>query len=720
VTDTASGRPLATAQLDSEDLGLLAARGHAAIGGEAVLITGRDARGRTTIVGSAGLSPEDLLAAWPTVVACDLEEGPAAPGGIPVLVTARPSPLPSGRELLRLVMFVAGSRMGVFHVVVGPDAPPVDHQAAAQYARHAAVSVARRRLRRGSSAHLERRIARADAILDFTAAVSSVGFESLIGRIDAAARSVFGPSVRARVYTYDDDRGALEALPEPGHGDLGAIATDDPGSAIARVFTLERSYMTNAPAGEAPRGLPSSWSPRPTSALLVPLFVSGRASGVLQLVDKPGGFAMTDLHDAELLSRPIAVAVELTATLRRLRIQSEIEAVLSNTTALLRPVADTRQVLPDVLAAMRDATAATVVMFAARGTPLLAAASGATPPAQEELVGRLTSRLRRDPIELSGVAHCRSLLIAPVRIGPEQVATLAAIAAPGAVFGAVEQRGMARLANVIALAIAAVRDLAHRTALARLQERQRMADELHDEVAQLLFAAQVQLDELIDVQGLDETVLDLAVGANALVLRSDATLRRVITELPRRSPALLAERLVTVVDETRRAFRAEIESVVSDAALDTALDVAPELHDLLVNVARESLVNAAKHAGPCLIQLALHLAGPDTLRLTVCDDGVGLDSRPPSDRPGGHGLAALRRQVATAGGTMTVAPRRVGVRWPPPRSTSERRRPVTPRPRCAARHRPPARRPCRRRACRARPAARASAPRCGPAGRASA
>jgi signal transduction histidine kinase len=655
VTDLAPARPLATAQLDSEDLGLLAACAHAVIGGEAVLITGRDARGRTTIVGAAGLPSEELRAMWPTVVAHDLEDEPGAPGGgIPVLVPAPPARVPSGHELVRLVMFVAGSRMGVFHVVVDPDGPVVDRLAAAHYARHAAVAVARRRLRRGSSAHLERRIARADAILDFTAAVSSVGFESLIGRIDAAARSVFGPAVRARVYTYDDDRGALEALPDPGHGDLGSIAPDEPGSAIARVFTLERSYMTNAPAGEAPGGLASSWTPRPTSALLVPLFVSGRASGVLQLVDKPGGFAMTDLHDAELLSRPIAVAVELTATLRRLRIQSEIEAVLSNTTSLLRPVADTRQVLPDVLAAMRDATAATAVMFAARGTPLLAAGSDATPPAQQALVDALRQRLRRDPLGLPDGDECRALLIAPVRIGSEQVATLAAIAAPGAVFGTVEQRGMARLANVIALAIAAVRDLAHRTALARLQERQRMADELHDEVAQLLFAAQVQLDELIDVQGLDETVLDLAVGANALVLRSDATLRRVITELPRRSPALLAERLVTVVDETRRAFRAEIESTVSGAALDAALDVAPEVHDLLVSVARESLVNAAKHAGPCLIQLALHLAGPDTLRLTVSDDGVGLDSRPASGRPGGHGLAALRRQVASVGGSIAV------------------------------------------------------------------
>jgi len=270
------------------------------------------------------------------------------------------------------VMFVAGSRVGVFHLVLAPETRLVDEQAVVHFARHAAVAIARRRLRRGSSAQLERRIARADAILDFTAAVSSVGFESLITRIGAAARSVFGPSVRARVYTYDADRAALEALPEPEHAVVEAIGSDDPGNAVARVFTLGRSYLTTAPAEEEQEGEGRAplWTPRPSSSLLVPLFVSGRASGVLQLVDKPGGFGMTDLHDAELLSRPIAVAVELTATLRRLRIQSEIEAVLSNTTSMLRPVsADMAEVLPEAIAAMREATSATVVMFAARSAP---------------------------------------------------------------------------------------------------------------------------------------------------------------------------------------------------------------------------------------------------------------------------------------------------------------------------------------------------------------
>jgi signal transduction histidine kinase len=656
--DDAAPTPLAGAQLDSEDLTLLASQARTAIGCDAMLITGRDSRDRTTIVGSAGLDADDLRTLWPLVVEADrADDETAAPGaGVPMVAPLPGIALASGHEVRRIAMFIAGKRMGAFHLVVDPDAA-CDEAAASDFARHAAVAIARRRLRRGSSAHLERRIARADAILDFAAAVSNVGFDSLIGRIEAAVRSVFGP-VRTRAYMYNADSEALEALPHPGGGGSGQafepIRADDMRIAIARVFALGRSYMTNGPVEDDPPERAPTWTPKASALLTVPLFVSGRASGVLQIADKPGGFAMTDLHDAELLSRPIAVAVELTATLRRLRIQSEIEAVLSSTTALLRPATGVGAKLPQVIAAMREATAATVVMFASLHAPLLVARSGPTPASQEDFVGWLTSQLEHDALGLDSGVGCRALLIAPVRIGPQRVATLAAIAAPDSVFGSIEERGMARLANVVALSLAAERDLAQRTALARLEERQRVADELHDEVAQLLFAAQLQLDELIDLPGVGERVIDHAVAANSLLLRSDATLRRVITELPRRSSALFGDRLEAVVEETRRTFGAEIASHVSAAAIDAAAELGQEKQDILVSAARESVVNAAKHAGPCTITLGLHVAGTDTLRLSVTDNGIGLvDQAAAAGRPG-HGLSALRRHVAVAGGVVEV------------------------------------------------------------------
>jgi len=673
--------PLAAAQLDSEDLTLLATEARAALRCPAVLITGRDARDRTTIVGSAGVTAQDTRVLWPIVLQVDRhQEELVSPGvGVPFVALLPTIGVGHGREVRRIVMFVGGKRMGGFHLISSVDAP-CDDGLASDFARHAAIAIARRRLRRGSSAHLERRIARADAILDFAAAVSNVGFDSLVGRIEAAVRSVFGP-VRTRVYLHNAESDALEALPNPqrtaAEQPLEPIAANDMRMGIARVFALGRSYMTNGPVEDDPIERAPTWTPWPASLLTVPLFVSGRASGVLQIADKPRGFVMTDVHDAELLSRPIAVAVELTATLRRLRVQSEIEAVLSDTTALLRPATDVGAKLPQVIAAMRSATASTVLMFASRHAPLVVASSGPTPPSQEDFVAWLTSQLEEDPLGLGTDVGCRALLVAPVRIGPQQIATLAAIASPATVFGTAERRGLARLANVIALSLAGERDLAQRTALARMEERQRVADELHDEVAQLLFAAQIQLDEVIDLPGTTEEVLDRAVLANSLLLRSDATLRRVITELPQRSSALLSDRLEALLEETQRTFRAEILSTIGADAVQAATESSHETHDILVGAARESLVNAAKHAGPCTIEIGLHVVGAETLRLSVSDDGVGLaDERAAAGLPG-HGLSALRRQVAAAGGSVHVAARQpvgtsVVVDLPlRPRSTSE-------------------------------------------------
>ena len=69
-------------------------------------------------------------------------------------------------------------------------------------------------------------------------------------------------------------------------------------------------------------------------------------------------------------------------------------------------------------------------------------------------------------------------------------------------------------------------------------------------------------------------------------------------------------------------------------------------------MARELLINAAKHAGPCRATVKLRLGMRDRLLLTVIDDGVGLDA----DRAAaGHGLRAIRGALRAQGGTLRVS-----------------------------------------------------------------
>ncbi|WP_066370939.1 GAF domain-containing sensor histidine kinase [Herbidospora mongoliensis] len=623
--------PVATARLDSEDLTVLADRARDALGCRAVLITGRDSGGRTTIVGMSGLTPDDVQRDWPAFLRADRADDDWLPPhpGMPHVHSLPAVPLNEGEQIRRLALFVSGKRMGGLHLVCATGTPHAE-TLAADFGGHAAMAMASRRLRRGSGMQVERRIAQSEAILDLAAAISWVGFENLVGRVAAAVRNVIG-LVRVRVYLFNEDSGLLEPLPEPdGTFPPGAEPVDphDMRHRVARVFATGRADLTNAPA---------------SSLLTTPMFVSGRATGVLEIVDKPRGFTMTDLHDAQLLARPIAVSVELTANVRRLRVRSEIEAVLSDAAADMRDGDDFAAQLPGVLAAMRKAIDADLVAY----TPESALRQNAWRDDLDETSRRRVCALAEHP------GTPRGVLVTPVTIGDQRVGTLVAVWLSAGTVGRPERRGFARLAHVIALSIASAAFLRQRTALARLEERHRFAGQLHDEVAQFMFAAQIQLDEVLELDEIPDEAVDRLGLASSLLARGDATLRRVISELPQQSSQLLANRIEAVLEEVRRAFRADIRSTVRTDAVDSVATA--ETQDLLVAATRELVVNAAKHAGPCTIEVLLDAPEPGLIRLQVTDDGVGLDARAHRDfGSSGHGLPSLRRNVAEAGGTLDL------------------------------------------------------------------
>jgi signal transduction histidine kinase len=95
---------------------------------------------------------------------------------------------------------------------------------------------------------------------------------------------------------------------------------------------------------------------------------------------------------------------------------------------------------------------------------------------------------------------------------------------------------------------------------------------------------------------------------------------------------------------------------------DVSLDVsatgaaAPETVALLHQVATELVRNARRHAQASHIAVRLTASGPDTLVLTVTDDGIGFD--PSASPPEGHvGLRLVSRFVADHGGTLRITSR---------------------------------------------------------------
>jgi signal transduction histidine kinase len=177
-------------------------------------------------------------------------------------------------------------------------------------------------------------------------------------------------------------------------------------------------------------------------------------------------------------------------------------------------------------------------------------------------------------------------------------------------------------------------------------ERERLARELHDTIAQSLagvvLLAQRSRRELAAGALRDES-LELLESAARDALTETRTL--VAGSAPVELGGGLGGALEILAERFRRESGVSISvSVALDAPLDRDAEVA------LLRCAQEGLANVRKHAGASAVSVSLHDDG-DTAVLRISDDGSGLD---PAAIPDGFGLSGLRARLALVGGTLSV------------------------------------------------------------------
>jgi signal transduction histidine kinase len=407
--------------------------------------------------------------------------------------------------------------------------------------------------------------------------------------------------------------------------------------------------------------------------LKVPVRVRDEVFGTLQLTDKTDGgeFDENDEHVVAALAVAAGVAIENARLYEEARRRERWLKASAEVSAALVSGTDPDQVL--VLVAERAraiCSAATAGVLLAAGDELVVEATdgweaetfrGMRFGIEDVVAGRVyrsgESLVLADAGEdlrvagISAFGPIGPVLIVPLGSGKAARGVLSVSNPPG---GPAFGRSARRLLEAFAAQAAVALELADRRRdterLALLEERGRIAKDLHDTVIQHLFATAMTLMSAARAAERREVAAHVQRAVDDL----DDTIRQIRSTIfaLQVTPAEhgLRSRIERVIDRAEEALGFAPE-VRLDGPLDMAID--EEVAVQLPAVLAEALSNAARHAGAHRVSVAV-IAGEDVV-LQVADDGVGI-------RPGGRrsGLRNLAERAQRLGGSFDIRPRESG------------------------------------------------------------
>jgi signal transduction histidine kinase len=185
-----------------------------------------------------------------------------------------------------------------------------------------------------------------------------------------------------------------------------------------------------------------------------------------------------------------------------------------------------------------------------------------------------------------------------------------------------------------------------------LEERQRMAREIHDTLAQGLTGIITQLEAVRQAgPGLDwERRID---NAARLARDSLSEARRSVRAV--RPEPLENTRLPEAVADVAGQWSADNGVAATVTTTGTVLALHPEVEVTLLRVAQEALANVAKHASATRVGITLSYM-EDLVSLDIRDDGVGFqpDKRAAAGSGGGFGLTGMQQRVRRLAGSLAI------------------------------------------------------------------
>jgi signal transduction histidine kinase len=219
-------------------------------------------------------------------------------------------------------------------------------------------------------------------------------------------------------------------------------------------------------------------------------------------------------------------------------------------------------------------------------------------------------------------------------------------------FTAEDEELVVALAAAAGVAIENARLSARVHELAVVEDRERIARDLHDTVIQRLFATGMLLQSTVRVVASDPAaaVTRIAEAVDDLDLTIKEIRSAIFALEPRRVAGDgLRSRILTSVREAVGTLGFE-PRVILDGPVDSGID--SEVATDVLATLREALSNVARHARATRVEVELEVA--EEVRLRVTDDGIGPPSGP---TPEGKGLPNMTARAEQRGGSLALRPR---------------------------------------------------------------
>jgi two-component system nitrate/nitrite sensor histidine kinase NarX len=252
-------------------------------------------------------------------------------------------------------------------------------------------------------------------------------------------------------------------------------------------------------------------------------------------------------------------------------------------------------------------------------------------------------------------SYRNSHIAAPLWVGERVIGALCVGNSHQRAFPAENNKLLTKLANSAAIAIENARLYAKAERVATLEERQRIAAEIHDGISQTLSFFGLVLDQVVDLieQGEREAALEKLEKMRTTIDQTTETVRASIANLWDKLPSQLSlqDCLKSLVD----GFSKQHSVVVTWCdQLDSQLFIPRRDREQILRVTKEALLNAHNHASAEKIQVELKRNGSE-YRLIVQDDGIGFD--PQQITPADHdhfGLQIMQARANRIGGRLNI------------------------------------------------------------------